>query len=350
MTKCTYSRFRHIQSHAKQCFTLEGPDQAITLIFKSNHSKSKSGGSGLLFCYFLTCLPFNPEFPDRRPRKFARDRISITGDSIRQLTDEASIALRASGGSTFRIHPRLNSRGLLRRRINVADDLFSHREGELAQRLKFYYKVGPVPFLIVGYWSTDNLNDLRFPSNLCVFLGLLMVTDRNGITPQTWLAQMFKDVVARIRGLGLNQSTKMADMANRLDAGAKEQFIAHFESFWFSMKAVTGIIDDRLHAAWRLEALKKVGSGPTATLEASSDVAAYTVSLYDGLYRLIDIIAELEWIRKEDIRKRFPELRFVWLLRNKFLVHPKVRSIDNRLSPGFVLARLKHYPKRRRYG
>ena len=153
-----------------------------------------------------------------------------------------------------------------------------------------------------------------------------MVADLSAITPQTWLAQTFKDVVVRIRGLGLSQSTKIAENANRVDADAKEQFIAHFESFWFTVKAVTGIIDDLLHAAWRLEALKKVGSGPTATLEASSDVAAYTVSLYDGLYRLIDIIAELKWGAKEEIEKRFPELRFVWLLRNKFLVHPKVRA------------------------
>lgn len=197
---------------------------------------------------------------------------------------------------------------------------------ELAQRLNFHDKVGPIPFLIVGYWNTDNLDDLRFSSNLFVFLGLLMVTDLNAITPQTWLAQMFKDVVARIRGLGLNQSTKIAERANRLDASAKEQFIAHFESFWFTMKAMMGIIDDLLHAAWRLEALKVIGSQPIATLESSGDVAAYTASLYEGLYRLIEIIAKLKWGVKEDIKKRFPELHFVWLLRNNFLVHPKAQA------------------------
>lgn len=153
-----------------------------------------------------------------------------------------------------------------------------------------------------------------------------MMMDLNTIKLQTWLAQMFKDVVARIRELGLNQSTKIAEGANCVDADAKEQFIAFFESFWFTVKAVMGIIDDLLHAAWRLEALKEVGSQPIATLEASSDVAAYTVSLYDGLYRLIEIIAKLKWSAKEDIKKRFPELHFVWLFRNNFLVHPKTQA------------------------
>lgn len=153
-----------------------------------------------------------------------------------------------------------------------------------------------------------------------------MGIDLNAITPKTWLAQIFKDLVARIRRLGLKQSSKIADNANRANATAKEEFIVHFESFWFTVKAVMGITDDLLYAAWRLEALKRVGSEPGATLEASSDVAVYTASLYDGLYRLIEIIAKLKWIGKEDIKKRFPQLHFVWLLRNNFLVHPKARA------------------------
>lgn len=153
-----------------------------------------------------------------------------------------------------------------------------------------------------------------------------MLLDLNTITPKTWLAQTFKDLVVRIRGLGLSQSSKIADNANRLDPTSKQEFVAHFELFWFTVKAVTGIIDDLLHATWRLETLKKVGREPAAIWEASGDVVAYTVSLYDGLYRLIKIIAELKWIGEEDVMKRFPELRFVWLLRNKFLVHPKAQT------------------------
>jgi hypothetical protein len=56
------------------------------------------------------------------------------------------------------------------------------------------------------------------------------------------------------------------------------------------------------------------------------DVAVYTASLYDGLYRLIEILAKLQWVNKEDVKKRFRQLHFVWLLRNNFLVHPKARS------------------------
>ena len=130
----------------------------------------------------------------------------------------------------------------------------------------------------------------------------------------------------RTRDLGLSQSSMIADNANRLDTTGKEQFVAHFELFWFTVKAVTGILEDLLHAAWKLEASKKVGSEPAAIWEASGDVFAYTVSLYDGLYRLIEIISKLKWIGKKDMKKPFPQLHFVWLLRNNFLVHPKAQA------------------------
>lgn len=153
-----------------------------------------------------------------------------------------------------------------------------------------------------------------------------MLVDLNAITPETWLAQTFKDLAGQIRGLGLRQSTTIGDNANRTEGRAKDDFIAHFELFWFTVEAVGGIIYDLLHAAWRLEGLKKVGSVPTATLEASSDVAAYTAALYEGIYRLIEVIDKLGWISKNDLKKKFPEVRFVWLLRNNFLVHQKARA------------------------
>jgi len=154
----------------------------------------------------------------------------------------------------------------------------------------------------------------------------VMVIDLNAITPQTWLGQTLKDLAGRIRGLGLSQSSEISDTANSLDGSAKGEFIDQFESFWFTVKAVTGIVDDLFHAAWKLEKLKRTAGELTATFEPSSDVATYTASLYDGLYRLIEIIAKLNWVSKRDIKRRLPEINFVWLLRNNFLVHPKARA------------------------
>jgi hypothetical protein len=140
------------------------------------------------------------------------------------------------------------------------------------------------------------------------------------ITPQTWLAQAFKDLVAEIRGLGLTQSTKIAEHVALLDPSAKEEFIAHFEAFWFTVKTVGRIIDDLFHSAVRLESLKKINDKPNANFAVGNDVAVYTASLYDGLYRLIEILAKLQWVNKEDVKKRFRQVHFVWLLRNNFLV------------------------------
>jgi hypothetical protein len=77
------------------------------------------------------------------------------------------------------------------------------------------------------------------------------------IIPHTWLAQAFKDLVGEIRGLGLTKSTKIAAYVALLDSRAKEEFIEHFETFWFTANTVGRIIDDLFHIAVRLESLKK---------------------------------------------------------------------------------------------
>ena len=110
-----------------------------------------------------------------------------------------------------------------------------------------------------------------------------MLLDLNAITPQTWLARTFKDFVLRTRNLRLSQASEIAANANALDGTRKEEFVVHFELFWFTVKAITGIIEDLLHAAWRLEALKKVGSEPPTMWEASGDAVAHTISLSDTL-------------------------------------------------------------------
>lgn len=181
-----------------------------------------------------------------------------------------------------------------------------------------------------------------------------MLIELNAITPQTWLAQTFKDLTGQLGGLGLRQSTTIGDNAKRIEGRAKDDFIAHFESFWFTVKAVSEIIHDLLHAAWRLEALKKVDHESLPSPEVNNDVVAYTAALYEGIYRLIEMVDKLGWMSKNDLKTKFPEVRFVWLLRNNFLVHQKARAPlafvnagratlfprDERLLPGVVFGPL----------
>src|SRR4051812_19095561 len=127
------------------------------------------------------------------------------------------------------------------------------------------------------------------------------------IIPHTWLAQAFKDLVGEIRGFGLTKSTKIAAYIALLDSRAKEEFIEHFETFWFTANTVGRIIDDLFHIAVRLESLKKIDDKRNTTFTVV-DVAVYTASLYDGLYRLIEILAKLQWVNKEDVKKRFRQL------------------------------------------
>lgn len=99
-----------------------------------------------------------------------------------------------------------------------------------------------------------------------------------------------------------------------------------FEAFWFTVKTVGRIIDDLFHVAVKLETLKEIDNKTPTGFAAVNDVAVYTAALYDGLYRLIEILAKLQWVKKVNIKKRFRQLHFAWLLRNNFLVHPKARS------------------------
>lgn len=147
----------------------------------------------------------------------------------------------------------------------------------------------------------------------------------------THLGQALWEIATRIGGLGLSQSTQIADRASQLEGAAKDKFVERFESFWFTVSAVVNLVQDLVNAVSKLEARKQAGKKDAAAeaaaiLEGSADIAGNTTVLFDGLYRLMKLVTGLKWIREGDIKKEYQELHFVWLLRNNFLVHPKART------------------------
>lgn len=160
---------------------------------------------------------------------------------------------------------------------------------------------------------------------ICLPKGLIM----------TWLEEALREILDRLRAFDLSRSTEVNEHFGTLAPAEREDYMCRYEAFWFAVSTILDLVMAMLLAVEQLGTLDRelresmTGSG-NGKLEAMMGVpyrvAAHTRELYGEIYTLVTFLDDLGLVDRATIAAEYQELRYVWLLRNKFIVHPPAKS------------------------